>query len=142
MKIRSGFVSNSSSSSFCILGCRLTKKIEEIILNHPSLNVQKVKEKKWECPECKFSAKHNPLFCEKCGSKMGEQTYIVNEKLYIDEACEDLGLSYCEGTEWGSLVGVDASSKSVEDLVSLNEMLVGILGEDIEFAIISGEREC
>lgn len=142
MKIRLGFVSNSSSSSFCILGCRLTKKIKEFILNHPALNVQKIEEKKWECPECKFSAKHNPRFCEKCGSLMGEQIYFVNEKVYIDEACEDLGLTYCSGTEWGELVGVDSSNKSIEELIKLNELLVKILGEGIEFKNISGEREC
>lgn len=51
MKVRNGFVSNSSSSSFIIIGCKVSEK-EVIKLKEQLLGRKYKEDEDWECDAC------------------------------------------------------------------------------------------
>lgn len=104
MKVRAGFVSNSSSSSFCIFGCKLTDELFEI-LKKKALEIK-------------------PDLCDS------------NDPGVV---CWSLGLKYYPSYDSGKVVGLTADDSTIDELVKLQEKLIGIIGEGFEFRVISGE---
>lgn len=132
MKIRKGFVSNSSSSSFCLLGCYLKRADKDRIAK----NIEVPKVEYWGCSKCGKSSWSKPAFCEKCGGKM--QTMEKDGEPDLYDYFEDLGLTY-HGEE--DVVGFDIEGKTPDQIVELHKKLVGILGEG-KYKVLSGEYAC
>ena len=95
MKIRKGFVSNSSSSSFCIMGIEISKE-DLIKAYYKSLGKDISTETRIE-PGCKCDIDRNAMkaqgfgFCPRCRCDL-----FVEKELYEDNAemCEELDLDY------------------------------------------------
>lgn len=144
MKIRTGFVSNSSSSSFAIIGFEVTKEIREKAIAVALKDEKTVKEDYWACRKCGFEPSNKKVkFCEKCGGNMDTMTRDVHpswdEGDY--ELFEALGLSYYEGTENGDVAGFGIDGASAKRVAELNDKLVEMLG-DLKFVILTGEYAC
>ena len=92
MKIRNGFVSNSSSSSFCIFGVSLTeneyKKLIKDAVEALKLETES-KPKPAPIPSCKHKFDRETLkFCGVCGKTAYEP--VVEEDDYDDENSYDV----------------------------------------------------
>ena len=145
MKARQGFVSNSSSSSFCILGCVVTEKIHKIA----KAKYEEVAEKQvstiWCCSKCEFISEDpdkRPKFCEDCGSLMGEKTVQVPVGAANDRSMfKKIGLDlYSDAYGEDEVVGINVRYKSSDQIAKINEILVDTL-EQNDFQIIADEYE-
>jgi hypothetical protein len=116
MKIRSGFVSNSSTSSFCIFG---------VAVDHQALIDVLFQGKTKAAPKPRPGCGH-PFdretynFCPHCGCR----TWLLTESPTwnqgdIDNALIDYGLIAYEGED--EYVGVRVSGKTLDELGELNE---------------------
>ena len=145
MKVRTGFVSNSSSSSFAILGVEVTDKTRELAKKYSG--IENEKEDWWGCPKCnKFIARMSssakkPQFCESCGSEM---TVILRPKAIPDyDLFEGLvpGMDYFNETEYGSIAGCSVKDLSLQSIIELHKKLVDVFG-DTHFSVMVGEYAC
>lgn len=146
MKVRTGFVSNSSSSSFAILGFEVTNKTRAIAKKHSG--VEEETEDWWGCPKCdrvtgrmSNSSAKKPQFCDKCGSEM---TVISRPKTISDyDLFEGLvpGMDYFSETDYGSIAGCSVKDLSPEGIIELHKKLVAIFG-DTHFSVMVGEYAC
>ena len=111
MKIRSGFVSNSSTSSFCVFGILLKSpnKFLNSILGEP---------KTTKTPGCKHEMdRENVKFCPECGKKAWNVEVEDRDGIseYEKEIMEKTGLEVIEwyggeGNEEGTYLGKSLES--------------------------------
>ena len=110
MKIRQSFVSNSSSSSFCVLGCKYTEKLYNKALS--------------------IYMKENP-----------DMTMDDIEDNGMHELFEGLGLRYYDETDYGRVVGVPLTSKTVDQIIELQKKLIELFGEGT-YSVFNGTYYC
>lgn len=113
MKIRSGFVSNSSSSSFCIIG--VTSQWAERLAKAEGKNYSQERETKL-VPGCKCNTKRDE-FCPKCGSPK-------NKTVEVEPTKELNYLSY--GTDLGKVVNFYGGSELQYAGIDAEEILEGM----------------
>jgi hypothetical protein len=146
MKIRTGFVSNSSSSSFAILGFEVTDETRAIAKKHANAN--DLTEDWWGCTKCDYVVgRSNSMytkkaqFCGKCGTEMS----VISKPKEISnwELFESLvpGMDYFDKTDYGSIAGCSVKDLSPEGIIELHKKLVAIFG-DIHFSVMVGEYAC
>lgn len=143
MKIRTGFVSNSSSSSFCILGFKVTPEILESVRQLADKS-EKAKnrspENYWCCTRCGFEPANNKIkFCEKCGGPMDTATRLEWEGEW--EMFEALGMRSYKETDYGWVCGFSAEGTPIEFIIKLHALIVSMFG-DVKPTIMSGEYAC
>ena len=138
MKIRTGFVSNSSSSSFAILGFTVTDAMKEKAKKIASAEKEV---EYWCCPQCGTEPNYGarPKFCDECGAEMHTATRI--EEVFDYELFETIGLSYYAESEYGDVAGFDVDGKTAEQVIELHNKLVEELGEGT-YKILVGEYAC
>lgn len=140
MKIRSGFVSNSSSSSFALIGIKITDHLREIAKIYSFGGKAPKMEEYWCCTKCGFEPQNNKIkFCEKCGGPM--DTSIRPVKIPDYDLFDGLGLNHYDETDYGEIVGFSVDNKSVNDVLELHKRLIEIFGEQ-NFKIMVGEYAC
>lgn len=144
MKIRNGFVSNSSSSSFSVLGAVLT---EDQILK--AFKVKTKEERTVKNPGCSHSFDRTKMnFCGICGKPSFITEVVSDESVGIYELVEDSKWSIYSGTEFGDyVVGLDLGTVSkkkiaarLEELKKVSEEFKAFFGEEPDF--LSGEYAC
>lgn len=142
MKIRTGFVSNSSSSSFAILGTTVSKELKEKAKELSKDQIGEPTEEYWCCSKCGTEPPYGkkPKFCDKCGSAMHNATRAVEPDIY--ELFEEvLGLDYYPDSDYGNVVGFNIDGKTIEEVQELHKKLVEKLGEN-NYKILTGEYAC
>jgi len=101
MKIRNGFVSNSSSSSFCIIGVYFDDAKDA--LDKLSIEVE-TKETDCECAlDCDKLRPEGANFCPSCGSKLFKETTEYDMREQLRTACAALKIGVILD-EWGICV--------------------------------------
>ncbi|HUU86545.1 MAG TPA: hypothetical protein VMX17_02180 [Candidatus Glassbacteria bacterium] len=145
MKIRNGFVSNSSSSSFCIMGVETS--CEDLVeLYYKSLGKDIIKDMK---PGCRCDIDRNAMkeqgfsFCPKCKKD------LFIEKEYgedVEEICEALKLDYSYDYNGDLYVGHDLTEggnvKSlVNELQNVEKKLKNLFGDNADISVYSGVIE-
>ena len=83
MKIRNGFVSNSSSSSFCVFGVNIgdDEKVKKFLKNVAKINIEDQKDQ--GCSH-EFD-RDNKKFCPECGQPAWEESDYFDAYEYEDE---------------------------------------------------------
>lgn len=111
MKIRKGFVSNSSSSSFCILGVSLTDDIRN--------KLKEIAENKYLKNGIEFPSNWEDDFT------------------YIAEYC---GFEYYDEykSDYGKIIGKCILGMSPEDIIKCHKKLIEDFG-DLNFSVKSGD---
>lgn len=138
MKVRNGFVSNSSSSSFCIFGVVVNDKILEIVKKKVKAEAQTETEEYMVCEKCGHTPRSSPKFCEKCGGNIVTKTREVEYEYEMYEMFEAVGLAY-NSDDYTSYAGVGISGCDVEAIISAQKELEEIFGSEMKFKVYSGE---
>lgn len=116
MKQRAGFVSNSSSSSFCILGVKMTGAIRE--------KLEKLAEKAY-----KEDGEEIPEDWE--DEESSELAYACGLEFYDDEK-----------SEYGDIIGRNLEGLTPEQVVEVGKELKEAFGDEITFKVMSGDYYC
>ncbi len=141
MKIRTGFVSNSSSSSFCILGFKITpeimEKVRELADKSEKAN-NRSPENYWCCTKCGFEpANKNVKFCENCGGPMDTATRLKWDSEWDMFEAIDMG-SY-KKTDYGWVCGFNVEGLESAHIITLQNRIVEMFG-DVKAIVMSGEH--
>ena len=140
MKCRSGFVSNSSSSSFVIYGANIpeqelskTRFLKEVVgIQNPK--VPSDFEDEWEYNDYFYNEAYD--FCSK-----GDSYFGFSEEDGSENGCVLIGVKIAEGDEFNNIGENSVSiSKLDEDFSKLKNKLG--LTEEIKTKIIVGSRCC
>jgi len=137
VKIRTGFVSNSSSSSFAVLGFEVTPEIRNKVKKLVG-GVKEQTEERWCCSKCNHEPVKQPKFCDKCGGEMHTATRVKEIEWDDYELFEAIGMSHYPETEYGDVAGFDVDGKTAEQITELNQKLVEKLGEET-YTVMIGE---
>ena len=132
MKIRNGFVSNSSTSSFMIYGLKLGKDMIQALIKKNIKDAEFTYTEEIEKRKAGCKCYHNPMsnFCTKCGKKVIITT-IENEcSIDLDDFSDDLkkviGISVQSSyfnKEIGYIGKIIQGNSELEDLIKTKEML-------------------
>jgi hypothetical protein len=137
MKIRSGFVSNSSTSSFCLIGFEVAGSeneiFEKLFKDLPEVaEILRLRDKPYKKRACSHSETHHK-YCGECGQPMWIETdveEIIEKKLcslrwkVLQKANIEI-----EETDWGTVVGTkpvsdwEYETKADIDLLGLVEKM-------------------
>ena len=156
MKIRNGFVSNSSSSSFVISGFYLPNGIEMIEVwkklfgEDEDFPKRKHPTKVRGCSHREMDAK----FCPECGKPMWieedyDSEYEDEISDYIYEACDSIGIKYVQDENFIGYVlmrvsdsdGFSSGEVDLQEIIDKTEKLKKILGLEDQKAVIAGMVE-
>jgi hypothetical protein len=130
MKIRSGFVSNSSTSSFCVFGAVVTQSFLETLLKNP--------DKEDGC-EHKFN-RDKAKFCPECGCKSWFEPENCEED--YSEACEKLGLKLYNYDKWILGCGLTGTAEEAIASIAAVDKVFKELIPNIKPKVIHGEYAC
>ena len=142
MKKRNGFVSNSSSSSFCIIGVTTTtSELLPLYLKATGKDASAVTE-----PGCRCDIDRNAMqeqgftFCPRCKSELFVEV-DPDEELY--EMCEALDLDYASEEYGDAYVGISLKSGKnvegvIEELRKAEKKLKELFGDDADIRVHSG----
>lgn len=147
MKVRMGFVSNSSSSSFCIYGAEIDKEALKKILQSKK-NIENEKEKRVKKAQEAYGKvpleeylKLKALADEDLEDSFGEDFYEQFNKLiakfglaYYDQSGE--GESFCIGRNFTDMKDDETKGQFKE---SVNKKMTEMCGKKIECDVIEGE---
>jgi hypothetical protein len=135
MKVRNGFVSNSSTSSFCIFGISF-KSTEELarLLNVPVPAPTVRKQAGCYCSIDRDASK----FCPRCGKQawvevQDRTNYALRES--VEEKCKSSGLSF-EQYDDSIYVGGwcrNNGQAGIDELTEINKKLVDAFGKEGSF---------
>lgn len=127
MKIRQGFVSNSSSSSFCIIGVRIdSDKADEVKLAE-TLGLMSMNDKE-----------DHPDWESNCSEVLMDNDYVCDKELEPGYTVIGINNTACESN---SRINVD---KALDELNKMGDAL-GIKASDIDAEDVNiyfGERYC
>jgi len=143
MKIRNGFVSNSSSSSFCILGVYFdnAKSVFEALSIEAKIEAE---------PSCSCDIDRESLrsdgckFCPKCGSLLFAEPDEWDFRERLDSELSKLDIGYLSSENW-LFVGCDIGSENgsnveptIEKMQKTHTRLKELFGDDSDIRIYSG----
>ena len=159
MKIRNGFVSNSSSSSFVISGFYLPKGIviveiwKKLFGEDEDFPKRKPSTKERGCSHKEMNAK----FCPECGKPMWieedyDSEYEDEISDYIYDACDNMGVKYVEDENFIGYVIMRVCSDGdgfssgretdLQEIIDKTEKLKKILGlKSDQKAVVAGMVE-
>jgi hypothetical protein len=142
MKIRNGFVSNSSSSSFCIMGVTTSEsELLPLYLKAMGKDASATIEPGCSCDIDRDAMKEQGYsFCPKCQSKLFVEIE-PDEELY--EMCEALDLDYASEEYGDAYVGISLKSGKnvegvIEELRKAEKKLKELFGDDADIRVHSG----
>ena len=133
MKIRQGFVSNSSSSSFCLIGIKLNNEMYTKLRNYPG-----VEEAKKIFNEV---AVRGTYYCE-----LFDEDYEDPEDLWHEFITDYLGFK--DETDYGEIAGFDIEDKTIKEISKTAEQFCEVLAcmgfekTVDELKVFSGEECC
>lgn len=115
MKTRVGFVSNSSSTSFCIFGTLIGEELLAEKLMNFKPGVSKI-------PNCHHKIDREKVkYCPECGKPVYKEVEIETPSDEdLEEACSNIGLDLyriCEGEDEGLYVGVNIKERGSDDKI-------------------------
>lgn len=143
MKVRCGFVSNSSTSSFSVFGVETSEdELIKVFFNDTDIHVKE--------PGCEHEFdREKQKFCAECGKPAWNEYDKDFEYEDFEEACSEKGLSYRPIPESDEIYvgwnlagngGKRAAKKQLDELNRINEVLKEIFGREGDF--YSGSYYC
>ena len=136
MKIRSGFVSNSSASSFCVLGVSDQSIIQQIQEAVDCYKEQKKKALRKPVRGCSHDFPKNAKFCTDCGEPIWVDSF---DEDYFDDMWKDNPYMVFPTDEYGKVAAAGFDNIKVLQESSIREAAVQIatkikqdLGVDVD----------
>jgi len=140
MKIRNGFVSNSSSSSFCIMGVAISEsELLPLYLKAMGKDGSSTIKPGCRCDIDRDAMKEQGYdFCPKC-----RKDIFVEIETEIYEMCEELELDYAYGESSDVYVGFSLESGTgvesvIKKLKDAEKKLKELFGNDVIISVHSG----